>query len=769
MNPVAEFVREASRRNLLGTLGIFIGGGWAVLQVLDLFIERGFLPEWTFNGALLALVLGLPVVLSTAWIQGGRSDPRGGAAEADPEAGPDRTAGTDAATGHLVDILTWNRAILGGVLAFALLGVATVGYMAMRVTGIGAPGTLAAQGTFDVGGQVVLADFESTVPDEAPSDLITESLRIDLASSPAIELIGRSAVTQALERMVVDPASPLTEELSRDVAARVGAEGVISGEIGRVGSSYVLTARLLEAETGNALASFRETASEEGELLDAIDAISAAMRTKVGESLRSVAASESLSGATTTSLEALKRYTYVSSRIYRTQIDPRVGVQMLEEAVELDSTFAVANLQLAISIGNWGGSNERAWRAMEQAYRHRERLTDRERLAVEGYYHSKTGDARQAIQAYRRIIELDPGDRSAHVNLADISMYEGQYQAAVDLLERVPEPGNQVWTWNMQTSLAGLGRIDEALAAADAYAAEVQDVGAEAVTAGSRIMIRYVSGDIAGARAEIEAAPPPAAGFETWRTYNQAAIDALSGNVASTRELMTGWAMRAEREGGVIDQMNAAVGIGYLTAWVERDEGATGSAMGTILDRLDVEAITPLDRLYPKQALARAFARETEAVRQLGEQYRATVDQRSDPDGRAIMATAEALVALGPGDTAGLRRLEEASEGIRCARCRDLLVGYGAELAGRTEQAIGAYEAYLASSWFNGDEMLTHLFSTNVHERLGGLYEEVGDVENAVRHYRIFADRWANADASLQPRVRQALDRIATLQQGGSS
>ena len=42
------------------------------------------------------------------------------------------------------------------------------------------------------------------------------------------------------------------------------------------------------------------------------------------------------------------------------------------------------NLQLAISIGNWGGSIERAWQAMEQAYRHRERLTDRERFAVEG-------------------------------------------------------------------------------------------------------------------------------------------------------------------------------------------------------------------------------------------------------------------------------------------------------------------------------------------------------------------------------------------------
>ena len=112
MNPLTRLVREAGRRNLLGTLGIFIGAGWAVLQVIDLFIERGFLPEWTFAGAFLALILGLPVVMSTAWIQGGLKLAR--------EATEAGDASADVQTSDLADLLTWNRAILGGVLAFAI-------------------------------------------------------------------------------------------------------------------------------------------------------------------------------------------------------------------------------------------------------------------------------------------------------------------------------------------------------------------------------------------------------------------------------------------------------------------------------------------------------------------------------------------------------------------------------------------------------------------------------------------------------------------------
>src|SRR3972149_7714590 len=59
-----------------------------------------------------------------------------------------RSSGRMTATpsGGLTPHFTWRKALLGGVVAFAALGVAAAGYTAMRLLGIGPVGTLVAKG-----------------------------------------------------------------------------------------------------------------------------------------------------------------------------------------------------------------------------------------------------------------------------------------------------------------------------------------------------------------------------------------------------------------------------------------------------------------------------------------------------------------------------------------------------------------------------------------------------------------------------------------------
>jgi predicted lipid-binding transport protein (Tim44 family) len=179
---------------------------WAVLEVMDLFTSRGLLPDWTFMGALLALALGLPVVLATAFVQTPSTDkeaPSQGNRIDDtqtiPAPDPTTTQAEVAARPRLKSLFTWRRAWLGGMVACAALGMAVAVFGVMRGTGIGTPGTLLAQGLIEEGGLVILADFESTAGASAPSDLVTEALRIDLDQSPTFDLMdpraGRSAAS----------------------------------------------------------------------------------------------------------------------------------------------------------------------------------------------------------------------------------------------------------------------------------------------------------------------------------------------------------------------------------------------------------------------------------------------------------------------------------------------------------------------------------------------------------------------------------------------
>jgi len=143
--------------------------------------------------------------------------------------------------------------------------------------------------------------------------------------------------------------------------------------------------------------------------------------------------------------------------------------------------------------------------------------------------------------------------------------------------------------------------------------------------------------------------------------------------------------------------------------------------------------------------------------------FREGVERTADPFGWARVETAEALVSVRPGDDASLAQVEAAVRGIHCARCGDVIVGIAAEAADRPERAIDAYERFLEHRFYDGGEPLTHLLSTNVHERLGGLYEEVGDPAKASEHYRAFADLWRDADPELRVRAERARARAEEL------
>ena len=83
-------------------------------------------------------------------------------------------------------------------------------------------------------------------------------------------------------------------ELAREIATREGAKAVLDGEIVRLGQSYVVSARLVSALDGQELATFRETADGENELIGALGKLSRAVRERAGESLRTIRASSSL-------------------------------------------------------------------------------------------------------------------------------------------------------------------------------------------------------------------------------------------------------------------------------------------------------------------------------------------------------------------------------------------------------------------------------------------------------------------------------------------
>jgi hypothetical protein len=121
-----------------------------------------------------------------------------------------------------------------------------------------------------------------------------------------------------------------------------------------------MSARLIAAETGDELASQRESAKDVGDLIPAVDRLTKALRGRIGESLKAVRDAPRLDQVSTASIGALKSYA-AGLRANDIQGDYAGAVQPFQEAIRQDSLFAMAYVQLSYSLqGRWADGRQSA-------------------------------------------------------------------------------------------------------------------------------------------------------------------------------------------------------------------------------------------------------------------------------------------------------------------------------------------------------------------------------------------------------------------------
>ncbi|MGH7541404.1 MAG: hypothetical protein ACRELC_10435, partial [Gemmatimonadota bacterium] len=137
MSRARKLIREIHRRSMWQVLGIYVAGAWGVLQAVEMFTEVAGLPGWVLPFAIVLLLIGLPVVVATAFLQEGM--PHGEAAEVPRKPDPARAApAVRGPVGSDVErLLTWRNVIAGGIVAFALWGVAALGWLLFADTSAG--------------------------------------------------------------------------------------------------------------------------------------------------------------------------------------------------------------------------------------------------------------------------------------------------------------------------------------------------------------------------------------------------------------------------------------------------------------------------------------------------------------------------------------------------------------------------------------------------------------------------------------------------------
>ena len=329
---------------LLRALGVYAAAFIGVAIVARAAIIAIGLPDWVFPGALAVMALGLPVILFTAYTHYVSHR----MATATPTFTPGGTPSLAPVHGTMAALavkasphISWKRTVRGGIIAVGAFMLLVAGYMILRALGIGPAGSLLASGKLSASDKVIVASFDARGADSSLGSTIAEAVRTNLSQSRAVHLVPTSAIIGALQQMQRPDTSSVDLTTAREIAQRTGTKAVIAGSLVPAGSGYIVTARLIAAESGDELASYRESAKDAGDLIPTADRLTKQLRGKIGESLKAVREAPRLDQVSTASLSALRSYA-AGLRANDIQGDYETAVQLFGEAIRQDSSFAMA-------------------------------------------------------------------------------------------------------------------------------------------------------------------------------------------------------------------------------------------------------------------------------------------------------------------------------------------------------------------------------------------------------------------------------------------
>lgn len=623
------------------------------------------------------------------------------------------------------------------------------------------PGARDRRAALPPGGRIVLADFGNDTRDSLVAGVVTEALRIDLERRLHSALVDPVEIARVFVRMRRNPLSTLAGDTAREVALRAGVPAVIDGRVGAVGPGFVLSAWIVSAQSGRVLDAALATARDSTGLIDAIEALSAQLQEKIRPSLADLPPPVPLAQVTTSSIDALARYS-TALRVFWQEGDATRGLRLLDEAIALDSTFAMAYRYRATLLDNIGGDRGARIEALAAAYRHRDRLSESERyLTVASYHQSATGDLDEAIHAYEDLLALDSMDVGALNNLGVLYRDLRDFARAEPLLRRCFEADSISLTCGI--NLCGVvyarGRSDEARDIAERMVRRYPD-NPFTLTQPAWIAAAdhdYVRADSLFADLERFDLPNPGL-LELWLSF----VDMARGRLQEAQRHLDN-AYRLARDSAPGTAAAALFEGAWMELEVRQDTARAIEVTDAALRDPLVAGMSPLTMPYLEVAdfyldsgrRARGEAMIEAFLSEVPIEWRRPADR--------WLYTLRGRMAMQQG------RLEEAQEAFTIADTRPgspfLVLQYTGplhEAAGRADSAVAAYERYLSTRTL--DRLaFDALLLPKVFQRLAELHESAGHVREAADYYTRLADLWADADPELQPRVEDARRRARTL------
>lgn len=442
-----KLISELKRRNVFRMALLYLGAAWLIMQVVDLLIDRGPLPDSIGPITLTVLAVGFPIALIISWFY--EVTPEGISRDTDEQPAESATG----FAGRRVDF------VIIAVLAAAVLVFA----------------------------------YDKWWTEPPPERSVAVLPFVNMSADGAADYLGAGVADTILNMLVTIPDLHVASRTSSfqprlqglsipEVAALLGVTTVLEGSIQRQGDRLRITAQLVDAEDDNHLWS-RNFDRDYGDVFAIQDEIAQATASALELSLLGEA-KQRIDREDTDNLEAFEEYSRAIENLrVRTVDSVRQAAEQLQRAVEADPDFArahamlgyvylqpryhsesalgreelrvrvrdIANTALQIAPGMSTalvllGHLTEEDDARGQLYREAVQNGPNDTLAIRAYathLFMNNKQIAEATELVEKLIRLDPLDEKHHWQLGMQQLIQGQISAALETVahgkEKVPD------------------------------------------------------------------------------------------------------------------------------------------------------------------------------------------------------------------------------------------------------------------------------------------------------------------------------------------
>jgi tetratricopeptide (TPR) repeat protein len=598
---------------------------------------------------------------------------------------------------------------------------------------------------------ILVADFVNRTGDPDFDGTLRQGLMAHLQQSPFLAAVSDASIADTLKLMKQRADTPVLGAIAHEACQRTGAKASVEGTIARIGAAYAVTLEAVNCETGDLLAMKQGQADAKERVLATLGSLTIAFRLALGEAAATVRRpGVPLEQVTTSSLAALKAFSIANAARSQGMLEADVR-PLMQRAVEIDPTFAMAQASLAAVFSNIG-DGPAAREHATKAYALRYRISEYEQFFVTYMHHLLvTRDQAALKQTLEQGLAAFPRNGEFLNGLAVYNALAGEHERSLLLAERCVELDPRSWRYlqNLVSVSQALGEPEKLYGAAERLIAVVPD---SVSGHGARVYAAAQTGDAARVSTFRDAAA---------RAIPEEQLIVIDKNVALIRGQL-----------GTYDKLNDR----YLTVLSQKGDSAGVARLAAVIEALNVNLDRPLPTALGSASMAKlaewhlwelawAYAFRGDAVmagKLADEQDRRHAPGLEPPKPFAAGLARAAAFFAADRFRESLALLDRAAETAGTQPAIFAFRGRVRQAQGDLLGARGDYQAALKRRYVNPYPLSAAITLPQTQILAADLAHQLGDDVEARRLYDDLLHQWKDADANF-PLLVQMRDGLAKL------